>query len=49
MAHNEWRRSGHPLVPGHEIGGRVRAVGEEVASLNPGDLAGVGVMVDSWR
>ena len=45
----EWGRELYPMVPGHEIVGRVRAVGEEVASLNPGDLAGVGVMVDSWR
>ena len=49
MAHNEWRHSAFPLVPGHEFVGRVRAVGEKVASLNPGDLAGVGVMVDRWR
>ena len=49
MARNEWRASAYPLVPGHEIVGRVRAVGDQVGGFKPGDLAGVGVMVDSCR
>jgi alcohol dehydrogenase (NADP+) len=36
-----------PLVPGHEIVGRVTAVGAEVDDFAPGDLAGVGCLVDS--
>ena len=49
MARNEWKQSRYPLVPGHEIVGRVRAVGSDVKNFRPGDLAGVGVMVDSCR
>ena len=37
------------MVPGHEIVGRVRAVGANVTRLKPGDFAGVGCMVDSCR
>jgi uncharacterized zinc-type alcohol dehydrogenase-like protein len=46
---NEWNDAKYPMVPGHEIVGRVTAVGSEVARFKPGDLAGVGVMVDSCR
>jgi alcohol dehydrogenase (NADP+) len=47
---NEW--SGvmptvYPIVPGHEIVGRVAKVGSEVTKYRPGDLAAVGCMVDS--
>lgn len=49
MARNEWKQTIYPVVPGHEIVGRVTAVGEEVSAYTPGDLAGVGVMVDSCR
>ena len=49
MARNEWGVSRYPLVPGHEIVGRVRDVGKEVTRFQPGDLAGVGVMVGSCR
>jgi uncharacterized zinc-type alcohol dehydrogenase-like protein len=49
QARNEW--SGmptvYPCVPGHEIVGRVTRVGSAVASFKPGDLAGVGCLVDS--
>jgi len=50
QARNEW--SGvmptvYPCVPGHEIVGRVTKVGSAVTSFKPGDLAGVGCMVDS--
>ncbi|BFO10146.1 Uncharacterized zinc-type alcohol dehydrogenase-like protein YahK [Serratia rubidaea] len=47
MARNEWGVSNYPLVPGHEIVGRVRATGAAVTRFQPGDLVGVGVMVDS--
>jgi uncharacterized zinc-type alcohol dehydrogenase-like protein len=46
---DEWGGSMYPMVPGHEIVGRVTAVGAEVAKFKVGDLAGVGVMVDSCR
>ena len=46
---DEWGGSMYPMVPGHEIVGRVSAVGAEVTRFKQGDLAGVGVMVDSCR
>jgi uncharacterized zinc-type alcohol dehydrogenase-like protein len=46
---NEWGSSIYPMVPGHEIVGRVVRVGGAVTKLTPGDLAGVGCMVDSCR
>jgi uncharacterized zinc-type alcohol dehydrogenase-like protein len=49
MARNEWKQTIYPVVPGHEIVGRVTAVGDEVKKFRTGDLAGVGVMVDSCR
>ena len=42
-------RSNYPLVPGHEIVGRVTAVGQDVTLHAVGDLVGVGCMVDSCR
>jgi uncharacterized zinc-type alcohol dehydrogenase-like protein len=47
QARGEWRNSTFPMVPGHEIIGRVARVGDEVTKLKTGDLAGVGCMVDS--
>ncbi|MBS0875833.1 MULTISPECIES: NAD(P)-dependent alcohol dehydrogenase [unclassified Tatumella] len=47
MARNEWGVSHYPLVPGHEIVGRVRETGAAVSRYQPGDIVGVGVMVDS--
>jgi uncharacterized zinc-type alcohol dehydrogenase-like protein len=44
---NEWQNAVYPVVPGHEIVGRVTQVGGEVATFKAGDLAGVGCMVDS--
>ncbi|HEX8986804.1 MAG TPA: NAD(P)-dependent alcohol dehydrogenase [Rhodocyclaceae bacterium] len=46
-ARNEWRNTVYPSVPGHEIVGRVVAVGDQVKNFKVGDLAGVGCMVDS--
>ena len=46
-ARNEWHNTIYPVVPGHEIVGRVTQVGGEVATFKAGDLAGVGCMVDS--
>ncbi len=46
---NDWNNSLYPMVPGHEIVGRVTAVGGEVKKLKVGDLAGVGCMIDSCR
>jgi uncharacterized zinc-type alcohol dehydrogenase-like protein len=45
----EWGNEAWPVVPGHEIVGRVSAVGAEVEGFAVGDLAGVGCMVDSCR
>jgi len=49
MARNEWGQTIYPVVPGHEIVGRVTAIGDDVKKFRAGDLAGVGVMVDSCR
>ncbi|RYY39156.1 MAG: NAD(P)-dependent alcohol dehydrogenase [Chitinophagaceae bacterium] len=46
---NEWGNSMYPMVPGHEIVGRVSAVGNHVKKFKVGDLAGVGCLVDSCR
>lgn len=49
QARNEWGGSRYPMVPGHEIVGKVTRVGANVKNFNVGNLAGVGVMVDSCR
>jgi uncharacterized zinc-type alcohol dehydrogenase-like protein len=49
QAHNDWGNSLYPMVPGHEIVGRVVKVGEQVSKFEVGDYAGVGCMVDSCR
>jgi uncharacterized zinc-type alcohol dehydrogenase-like protein len=49
QARNEWDNSIYPMVPGHEIVGRVAQVGAEVTRFKVGDLAGVGCFVDSCR
>ncbi len=46
-ARSEWREGIYPMVPGHEIAGRVIAVGKKVSKFQVGDLAGVGCMVNS--
>jgi uncharacterized zinc-type alcohol dehydrogenase-like protein len=47
QARDEWGGSLFPMVPGHEIVGRVVEVGSEVTRFKTGELAGVGCMVDS--
>jgi uncharacterized zinc-type alcohol dehydrogenase-like protein len=49
QARNEWSNTIFPVVPGHEIVGRVSAVGSHVSRYQVGDLVGVGCMVDSCR
>ena len=49
QARNEWGGSMYPMVPGHEIVGRITAVGADVTRFAVGDLAGVGCFVDSCR
>jgi alcohol dehydrogenase (NADP+) len=49
FARGEWGNTNWPIVPGHEIVGRVSAVGSEVEGFAVGDLAGVGCLVDSCR
>ncbi len=46
---NDWNGSSYPMVPGHEIIGLVRKVGERVSHFKIGDAAGVGCMVDSCQ
>lgn len=45
----EWEGTLYPCVPGHEIVGRVTAVGEHVFGVKAGDLVGVGCIVDSCK
>lgn len=49
QARGEWGDEIFPMVPGHEIVGRVAAVGGEVTKFKEGDTAGVGCFVDSCR
>ncbi|HFI7900805.1 TPA: NADPH-dependent aldehyde reductase YahK, partial [Escherichia coli] len=46
---SEWAGTVYPCVPGHEIVGRVVAVGDQVEKYAPGDLGGVGCIVDSCK
>ena len=47
MVRNEWGGATYPVVPGHEIVGRVTKVGSDVKGFKSGDVAAVGCMVDS--
>ncbi len=47
FARNEWGFTQFPAVPGHEIVGRVTKVGPKVTKFKPGDIAGVGCLVDA--
>lgn len=46
-ARNEWGRTTYPVVPGHEIVGRVTRTGKKVSRFSEGDIVGVGCFVDS--
>jgi uncharacterized zinc-type alcohol dehydrogenase-like protein len=46
---NEWGGSIYPMVPGHEIVGRVLKTGDRVTKFQAGELVGVGCFVDSCR
>jgi alcohol dehydrogenase (NADP+) len=49
QARNEWQGTTYPIVPGHEIVGRVTKVGAGVTKFKEGDLAAVGCLVDSCQ
>jgi alcohol dehydrogenase (NADP+) len=49
QALNEWGGSIYPMVPGHEIVGRVTKTGDQVTKFKAGELVGVGCFVDSCR
>ena len=49
MARNDWKGASYPVVPGHEIIGRVLEIGANVSAHKVGDLVGVGCMVDSCQ
>jgi uncharacterized zinc-type alcohol dehydrogenase-like protein len=46
---NDWNNAKYPMVPGHEIIGRVNRVGADVTRFKVGDAVGVGCMVDSCQ
>lgn len=48
-ARGEWGEVSYPLVPGHEIAGRVIGVGSKVAKVRVGEMVGVGCMVNSCQ
>ncbi len=47
FVNNDWNMTEYPVVPGHEIVGRVSEVGSEVTKFSTGDLAAIGCMVNS--
>ena len=49
QARDEWGGSIYPMVPGHEIVGRVTKTGDQVTKFKAGELVGVGCFVDSCR
>jgi alcohol dehydrogenase (NADP+) len=49
MVKNEWKNTIYPIVPGHEIIGRVTKVGSAVKAFKVGDVVAVGCLVDSCR
>lgn len=46
---SEWGAAIYPIVPGHEIVGRIAAVGKHVSKFKVGELAGIGCMVNSCQ
>lgn len=49
LARNHFGFTSYPIVPGHEIIGKVRQVGEKVGRFKAGDMVGVGCLVDSCQ
>ena len=49
QARDDWKTAKYPLVPGHEIVGRVTELGTNVSKYAVGDLVGIGCLVDSCR
>ena len=49
FARNDWGMTQYPVVPGHEIVGKVKRIGNNVSSHKVGDLVAVGCLVDSCR
>ena len=49
FARNDWGMTEYPVVPGHEIVGRVTKVGADTSKYKEGDLVAVGCLVDSCR
>jgi uncharacterized zinc-type alcohol dehydrogenase-like protein len=49
MVRNEWGNAIYPMVPGHEIVGRVTAAGGSVKKFKTGGIAAIGVIIDSCR
>lgn len=45
----DWGKETYPMVPGHEIAGRIVAVGKDVTKFKVGDYAGIGCMIGSCR
>lgn len=45
--HGDWRKEEYPMVPGHEIAGRVVAIGKDVTKFKVGDYAGIGCIINS--
>ncbi len=45
--HGDWRKEEYPMVPGHEIAGKVVKVGKNVTKFKVGDYAGVGCIINS--
>lgn len=48
-AKGDWGKPNYPVVPGHEIIGRIKEVGSDVTNFKVGDLVGVGCMVESCQ
>lgn len=49
LANNENGQARYPVVPGHEMVGRIAAIGDAVTNLAVGDLVGIGCIADSCR
>jgi uncharacterized zinc-type alcohol dehydrogenase-like protein len=49
MSRNEWGNALYPMVPGHEIVGRVISIGNAITKFKVGDIAAIGVAIDSCR